>query len=48
MATRSNKPIDVFGAALTRRQFVKTGGMLAVGISVVGTAPLRGDTPKTR
>ncbi|MGC2614897.1 MAG: molybdopterin cofactor-binding domain-containing protein, partial [Terracidiphilus sp.] len=46
MATRRNKPIDVFGAALTRRQFVKTSGILAVGISVVGTAPLRGDTPK--
>ena len=46
MATRRNKPIDVFGATLTRRQFVKTSGMLAVGISVVGTAPLRGDTPK--
>ena len=46
MATKSNKPIDVFGATLTRRQFVKTGGMLAVGISMVGTAPLKGDTPK--
>ncbi|MDE3186787.1 MAG: xanthine dehydrogenase family protein molybdopterin-binding subunit [Acidobacteriota bacterium] len=46
MATKSNKPVDVFGATLTRRQFVKTGGMLAVGISMVGTAPLKGDTPK--
>ena len=46
MPTRSNKPIDVFGATLTRRQFVKSGGMLAVGLSVVGAAPLRGDTPK--
>jgi len=46
MATRSNKPIDVFGATLTRRQFVKTGGMLAVGISMVGTAHLKGDTPQ--
>src|SRR5579863_5248716 len=46
MLTRSNMPIDVFGATLTRRQFVKTGGMLAVGLSVVGAAPLRGDTPK--
>ena len=46
MATKSNKPIDVFGATLTRRQFVKTGGMLAVGISLVGTARLKGDTAK--
>ncbi len=46
MATKSNKPIDVFGATLTRRQFVKTGGMLAVGISLVGTARLKGDAAK--
>ncbi len=46
MATRSNNSIDVFGAALTRRQFVKTGGMLAVGISMVGATALKGDTPK--
>ena len=30
----------------TRRQFVKTSGMLAVGISIVGPASLKGDTPK--
>jgi CO/xanthine dehydrogenase Mo-binding subunit len=47
MATQSSKPIDVFGATLTRRQFVKTSGILAVGISVVGPAHLRGDTPTT-
>src|SRR5438552_5218306 len=29
------QPIDVFGATLTRRQFVKTGGTLIVGFSVV-------------
>jgi len=46
MATKGNKSVDVFGATLTRRQFVKTGGMLAVGISMVGPARLRGDTPK--
>ncbi len=46
MATRSTNSIDVFGATLTRRQFVKTSGILAVGVSVVGTSPLRGDTPK--
>jgi CO/xanthine dehydrogenase Mo-binding subunit len=46
MATTNNKPIDVFGATLTRRQFVKKGGMLAVGISIVGAAPLKSDIPK--
>jgi CO/xanthine dehydrogenase Mo-binding subunit len=46
MATQSSKPIHVYGATLTRRQFVKTSGILAVGISVVGPAHLRGDTPK--
>src|SRR5215469_4206595 len=47
METRNTNSIDVFGATLTRRQFVKTSGILAVGISVAGTSPLRGDTPKT-
>ena len=40
--------MDVFGATLTRRQFVKTGGMLAVGVSLVGTTPLKGAAPKSR
>ena len=46
MATKSNNLIDVNGVTLTRRHFVKTGGMLAVGISMVGAAPLMCDTPK--
>jgi nicotinate dehydrogenase subunit B len=46
MATNDCKSIDVFGATLTRRQFVKTSGMLAVGITMVSPASLRGDTPK--
>ena len=46
MANRSSKSTDVFGATLTRRQFVKTGGMLAVGISVVGAASLKGQPAK--
>jgi nicotinate dehydrogenase subunit B len=46
MATKRTKSIDVFGATLTRRQFVKTSGILAVGISFVGPAHLHGDTPK--
>ena len=46
MATKRTETTDVFGATLTRRQFVKTGGILAVGISVVGRHRLRGDPPK--
>ncbi len=36
MAITSEKPINVFGATLTRREFVKAGGALFVGISVAG------------
>src|SRR5438477_179296 len=36
MTNLIEKPIDVYGARLTRRQFVKTGGALFVGFSVVG------------
>jgi CO/xanthine dehydrogenase Mo-binding subunit len=46
MATMSEKPGNVFGATLTRRQFVKTGGVLVVGFSLVGTEVLKGDTAK--
>ena len=46
MATQNHESINVFGATLTRRQFVKSGGMLAVGISVVGAASLRGGAQK--
>ncbi|HWA96384.1 MAG TPA: molybdopterin cofactor-binding domain-containing protein [Terracidiphilus sp.] len=46
METKKTNSIDVFGATLTRREFVKTSGVLAVGVSIVGTMPLRGDTPK--
>ena len=45
MMNRIGKSIDVFGATLTRRQFVKTGGMLAVGVSMFGSSPLRGQAP---
>jgi nicotinate dehydrogenase subunit B len=34
---KKSQPIDVSGATLTRRQFVKTGGALFVGVSLVGT-----------
>ena len=43
MPTKSDSNINVFGATLTRRQFVKAGGMLAVGISVAGAAAWKAD-----
>jgi len=36
MATLSERPAKVFGATLTRRQFVKAGGALVVGFGLVG------------
>src|SRR5664279_3161672 len=47
MATMSEKTGAVVGATLTRRQFVKTGGVLVVGFSLVGTELLQGETAKT-
>jgi CO/xanthine dehydrogenase Mo-binding subunit len=38
MTTLKKSPIDVCGATLTRRQFVKTGGVLIVGVSLAGTS----------
>src|SRR6201982_1771556 len=46
MATMSEKPGNVFGATLTRRQFVKTGGVLVVGFSLLGTEALKGEAAK--
>ena len=46
MPTKSNSSTNVFGATLTRRQFVKAGGMLAVGISVAGSAAWKADSVK--
>jgi nicotinate dehydrogenase subunit B len=36
MAIPNEKLVNVFGATLTRRQFVKAGGALFVGFSIVG------------
>ena len=47
MATMSEKPTNVFGATLSRRQFMKTGGVLVVGFSVIGTGLLKADTGKS-
>jgi CO/xanthine dehydrogenase Mo-binding subunit len=40
MATMKEHPINVHGATLTRRQFVKTGGALVVGFSIAGRSLL--------
>ena len=39
-------PRNVFGATLSRRQFVKTGGALVVGVSLVGPKLLKGGPAK--
>jgi nicotinate dehydrogenase subunit B len=36
MATLNSEPINVFGAALSRRNFVKAGGALFVGFGLIG------------
>jgi len=46
MATMSERPASTFGATLSRRQFVKAGGALVVGFSLVGPEFLKGDTAK--
>jgi nicotinate dehydrogenase subunit B len=46
MATDKGIPINVFGATLTRRRFVQSGGMLAVGVSLIGTKALKGAVPR--
>src|ERR1700683_2603082 len=47
MATPNEKPVNVFGATLTRRQLVKTGGALLVGFGIAGAAVPK-KTVKTR
>ncbi len=46
MATMSEKPANFLGPTLSRRQFIKAGGVLAVGFSFVGTELLKADTAK--
>jgi CO/xanthine dehydrogenase Mo-binding subunit len=45
MKTRIEKGKNVFGASLSRRRFIKTGGILAVGINIVGPKSALGDAP---
>jgi nicotinate dehydrogenase subunit B len=46
MATMSEKPGNAFAPTLSRRQFIKVGGILVVGFSFVGRELLKGDTAK--
>ena len=46
MATMSEKPGNVSVATLSRRQFIKAGGILVVGFSFVGPELLRADSAK--
>ncbi len=45
--TVSEKTANLYGATLSRRQFIKTGGVLVVGFGVVGPTLLKGDAVKT-
>ena len=46
MATMSEKPSTAFAPTLSRRQFIKVGGILVVGFSFAGPELLKGDTAK--
>src|SRR5215468_5133077 len=46
MATMSERPTNVLAPTLSRRQFIKAGGILVVGFSFAGPDLLKGDTAK--
>ena len=46
MATMSERPATVLGPTLSRRQFIKAGGVLAVGFSFVSPELLKADSAK--
>jgi len=46
MATMSEKPGNVLRPTLSRRQFIKAGGILVVGFGLAGPELLKGDTAK--
>jgi CO/xanthine dehydrogenase Mo-binding subunit len=46
MATMSERPMNVLGPTLSRRQFIKAGGVLVVGFNFVGSDLLKANTPK--
>ena len=47
MASMSEKPGNAFAPTLSRRQFIKAGGILVVGFSFAGPELLKGDTAKS-
>ncbi len=47
MAATSETPRNVFGPKLSRRQFVKAGGALIVGFSLIGPELLKADAAKS-
>ena len=47
MATMSEKPANAFGPTLSRRGFIKAGGVLVVGFSFAGPELLKGDSAKS-
>src|SRR5215831_3668991 len=46
MATLSERPTTVLGPTLSRRQFIKAGGIMVVGFSIAGPELLKADTAK--
>ncbi|HEY6384328.1 MAG TPA: molybdopterin cofactor-binding domain-containing protein [Candidatus Acidoferrum sp.] len=46
MATITENPGNIFGATLSRRHFVKTGGALVVGVSLIGSELLKANLAK--
>jgi nicotinate dehydrogenase subunit B len=48
MRTLIENSLNLFGATLSRRGFIKTGGMLAVGGTVVGAGLLKGNAEPPR
>ena len=46
MKTFAEKSKNVCGASLSRRQFLRAGGVLAVGVKLVGAKAALGDTPQ--
>src|SRR6185369_3767130 len=46
METTNQNQVNVFGATLSRRQFIKAGGVLVVGGSLVGPKVLKGEDAK--
>lgn len=45
MTTSNDQSIDICGASLSRRQFVKAGGALFVGVSLAGMKALKAQSP---